>query len=102
MIEVRTNRPEEDRLVRQIFARVSRPRIKGEHREGFSQLRIPSIGGFDIVLSDELPDIVQVLVCFLSQDVLAHAMRFLRCADFSWMRRNDSSAVTYSPRSRES
>jgi hypothetical protein len=100
--QVFSDRPETDLLVGQIFSSVPGLWVAGQDAERITQFEDPSVGRFSVIAGDVLSDVIELLAGFLAQDVIAHAMRFLRWADLSAISRSKSSAVTNSPRLAES
>jgi hypothetical protein len=77
------------------------PRSVSKRRESIEDLIDPTIRRVNIVLSDEIPDLVEIERPGDTQNVLTHALIFLRACDLPLIRSRAAAGCTCSPRSKD-
>jgi len=80
---------------------VSNAGIPGNRLESVEEFSDPTIRGFDVVLGNVFPNLVEVQLGRSAENVLAHALSFLRSRDFCSKRCRAASGEPCSPRSSE-
>lgn len=77
------------------------PRSMSKRRESIEELIDPAIRRVDIVLSEEIPDLVEIERRGDTQNVLVHALIFLRACDLPSIRFRAAARSSCSPRSKD-
>lgn len=99
--QVSANGPEENRIQGQVISLMPYARASRQRVEGVKELSDPAIRCANVVKGDILPYLVLVQRCAGAENVLFHALSFLRSRDFCSSRCRAASGFTYSPRSKE-
>src|SRR6266536_78396 len=97
--EVSAHRPEQNRVGGQVLAVMAYAGRVADGVKRIEQLAYPLVGGVNIILGDIVPNVIQVAVGILAQNILRHALAFRRCSDLRLSRARASAGETCWPRS---